>query len=513
MKTNRAFRAICLTTCLCCFVACYNEPNFQPEELIAESHETQQSPYHITITQALDNMLATMEVLSPSSRAEKKTIRNIQTVTSADILQQTRSTNGEEPTDAYYIVNFENDEGFAILAADARFGCDVIALAESGNLNYRKKNLNSRSIDPSQEDTTEHGDAGENITLEDLYIPEDDDYLLGGIDPDGLITSLTDDIYQEKRRDPFILDDGFFTGGGGSTPSYTYRTETRREGQIGPLLTTLWHQHKPFNLRCKYRYYYYADDGVDTVSFVKDYDYLTHTIENYIGKEPTAAGCIAIAVAQILAYNKFPDTHIVANIDNPNNMTGWDEFLTEESISYSSHNMMEIEDLARMIRSIGDGCNMRYGFSGIQSFATPNAAKKYLKELGYTNTDRHVGYSLSTVKEMLDNDSPTLMGALALFPSGGHAWLIDGYYKLITENICENQNGNVVSRTTISENDYVHCCWGWSNGKANGWYISDVFDISQTQNYDNPNIAVDEELKVHYRYWMRMVTYDKPNQN
>lgn len=80
-------------------------------------------------------------------------------------------------------------------------------------------------------------------------------------------------------------------------------------------------------------------------------------------------------------------------------------------------------------------------------------------------------------------------------------------------NICENKNGNVVSKTTISENDYVHCCWGWSNGKANGWYISDVFDISQTQNYDNPNIAVDEELKVHYRYWMRMVTYDKPNQN
>lgn len=511
MKRRNLIMAGILLVCCYGLVSCYNEIDNQPPQM--PQNEAPQSPYHITITQALDNMLATMEVLSPSSRAEEKTIHNIQTVTSADILQQTRSTNGEEPTDAYYIVNFENDKGFAILAADARLGCDVIALAESGNLNYRPS-IDSRSIAPSQEDTTEHGDAGENITLEDLYIPEDDDYLLGGIDPDGLITSLTNDMYQEKRRDPYVVDDGVFTGGGGgggSTSTYTYRTETRKENQIGPLVTTLWHQNMPFNLRCKYRYYYYASNGVDTLSFVEDYNYLTHTIDNYIERKPTAAGCIAIAVAQILAYNKFPSTHIIANVENPNNVTEWDDFLTEESISYSSHNMIEIEDMARMIRNIGEGCNIRYGFVGRQSFATPNAAKKYLKRLGYGNTDRHVGYSLATVKNMLSNNSPTLIGALSLSPKAGHAWLIDGYYKLITEEICENRDGNIISKTTVSESDYVHCCWGWSNGKANGWYISNVFDISQTQNYDNPNIIVEDELKAHYKYWMRMVTYDNPN--
>lgn len=516
MKANRAFRAICLTTCLCCFVACYNEPNFQPEELTAESHETQQSPYHITLSTALDNMLNTMEVLSPSTRANEKTIRNIQTVTSADILQQTRSTNGEEPTDAYYIVNFENDEGFAILAADTRFGCDVIALAEKGNLNYRP-NIDSRSIDPSQEDTTEHGHTGENLTLEDLYIPEDDDYLLGEIDPDGLITSLTNDMYQEKRRDPYVVDDGVFTGGGGgggSTSTYTYRTETRKEGQIGPLLTTKWNQRTPFNDFCPHRYYYYVPLINDTLSIKEAYDYNPSNIENYLYKEATTAGCIAIAVEQILAYHEYPSTQSIIGLNSEEQITSWETLKGLADPKYATSTIKN--HIARITRVIGNGCNMWYGcFGGTQSFATPNAAKKYLSQIGYQNAHRHIGYSLSTTKDALSNDCPPLIGALAGIDKG-HAWVIDGYFRLVTEKICENKNGAIVSTTVESENDYVHCNWGWK-GRCNGWFLSGLFKTASPLEYDTPDAPnTPDSLKYNnidrnYAAWFRMVTYDKPN--
>lgn len=511
MKDKGLFMTAALLVCCYGLVSCYNEIDNQLNE--NPQSEVSTSPYHITITQALDKMFATMDVLSPTTRADEKTIRNIQTVTSADTLQQTRSIDGEEPTDAYYIVNFENDEGFAILAADARFGCDVIAIAERGNLNYRP-NIDSRSIDPSQEDTAEHEFAGDTLTLEDLYIAEDDDYLLGGIDPDGLITSLTNDMYQEKRRDPFILDDGIFTGGGGSTPSYTYRTETRKEGQIGPLLTTEWNQRAPFNDMCPHRYYYNSPLLGLKLNIKEAYDYDTTKIENYLYKEATTAGCIAIAVEQILAYHEYPSTQSILGVNDEEQITSWETLKGLTDPQYTTSTVKN--HIARITRTIGDGCNMWYGcFGGTQSFATPQAAKKYLSQIGYQNTHRHIGYSLSTTKDALNNDCPPLIGALAGL-NKGHAWVIDGYFRLVTEKICENKNGAIVSTTIEYENDYVHCNWGWK-GRCNGWFLSGLFKTANPLEYDTPDAPnTPDSLKYNsmdrnYSSWRRMVTYDKPS--
>ena len=498
MKTNRAFRAICLTTCLCFFVACYNEPNFQPEELTAESNETQQSPYHITLSTALDNMLNTMEVLSPSTRANEKTIRNIQTVTSADILQQTRSTNGEEPTDAYYIVNFENDEGFAILAADARFGCDVIALAERGNL-FRTNCIESR-ITIGQNDTMEYRDAGETLTIEDLYRPEFDEYLLGGGEPgNNIIIPSIDSLYTDKSKydwpewpnDPDEQDD-----------EITSETEYVTHELIEPLLSTQWHQHSPFNDLTPRRYYYRIL-GIGN-SCVKEYGYDTSKILGYYNQRPTYAGCVAIAVAQILAYHEYPSTQTILNASAEENITSWATL--KDVIGSDSISEDQKQHIARISRAIGNGCDMWYGFWDLSSFALPIYAKNYMASLGYQNTDRVIGYSLETVKEMLRNDCPVFMGGIS-GTVDGHAWVIDGY-KHIKSTTEWYRNGEYTHMTT-GNYMYTHCNWGWS-GNCDGWFFTDIFDTTEGD-YDD-TINHNNNRVYHFDHWMRMVTYDKPNQ-
>lgn len=509
MKDKGLFMTAALLVCCYGLVSCYNEIDNQFNE--NPQSEVSTSPYHITITQALDKMFATMDVLSPTTRADEKTIRNIQTVTSADILPQTRSIDGAEATDAYYIVNFENNEGFAILAADARLGCDVIAMAENGTFSYAS-NFSSRSIESSQNDSPEYRSSSDSLSFEDLYVPEDDDYLLGGADPDDLIGPIVEEWYTEKRKE---FEGGRVPYTPPTPPTYTYRTNVRKENNIEPLLTTKWNQWEPFCDLCPYRYYYYSTLIGDTLNVKHERDYDISKINNFLFARPIAAGCIAIAVEQILAYHEYPSTQSILSV-NDDAISSWANLKSIDV--YSAPNNIK-NHIARITRTIGNGCNMWYGwFGGTESFATPNAAKRYLTQLGYTNTCRYLDYDIEVVCDMLENNCPIMIGALSsnLKKRAGHAWLVDGYYKLITENICEDESGNVISKYVVCENDYVHCNWGWK-GRCDGWFLSGLFKTSSPLEYDNPDALDTPEnnrfnnMDYNYDIFYRMVTYDNPN--
>lgn len=208
------------------------------------------------------------ELYPPTRSSERKVIGSIESVGGREILKATRSEGGVADSlvseTAYYFVNFENG-GFAVLGADKRLE-DVYIIAEQGSI--------SSDIFYYADDFDEEG-----LTEEDLYDPVNDDYMVANpslmSDPSGsglLIGSMLNDALQETLNgflDPITGEVITSTG-----PSEVIRVDTTII-KLAPLLTTKWYQREPFNM--------YAENSKKKV-----------------------AGCVMVALGQILAYHERP---------------------------------------------------------------------------------------------------------------------------------------------------------------------------------------------------------------
>lgn len=480
--------ALFLTMCAIVLLSCENRLE-EVDIKICKITEQTSSPYHITLEQALNNMYSTMDALNLGTRAKCRVVKDVQLIPSAR-----RQTRSGDALDAFYVVNFENEEGFAILAADTRISADVIGIGEQGNFTYV----------PIEESMTRSGvidtlDTNADVlTLDDLYVPEEDDYLLGGGEDDGNnFLSRAIDILDSNIENPIDNGNGSGTDGGGN-----YRIIETTEELISPLISTKWGQNKPYNYKCP-RYYYYLHPQTDTIRYKADYDFPYDTFYGYIGHKLIATGCIATALAQILAYHNYPNTDTILG---ESDVTDWADFPIElDTDSNSTH----IDHISSLMYTIGVGCNMDYGFGGgTQSFSTPKRARDYMEQLGYQNVTRHIGYSTNTIRQMLRNNCPVLIGALVSLEQhhdfwGGHAWVIDGYHKEIEKWYYADDN--TLYKTVT--NYYVHCNWGW-NGDLDGWFTSGLFDTTKEKEYDSENNSF---YYRNYSWWRRVITYDKPN--
>ena len=259
---------------------------------------------------------------------------------------------------------------------------------------------------------------------------------------------------------------------------------------------------------CDKRYYYNDILGCETFSVRKyDFDYENKWGDDYIRSEDLPAGCVAIAVAQILVYNRYP---ALADLIDCDETIKWDSLSLEININDS----IQCHRKASLIHNIGVGCNMQYGFlRKKQSFATPAAASRYMEAIGYSNAETKF-YDFNTVKSMLADTCPVFVGALRteLQSKGGHAWVIDGYKKIDKIRTIKRTSGTVISETVEETTDYVHCNWGWRNGSNNGWFANKLLEdndlnVSDAEEFD----SADNDYTYSYNFWFRMIEYDKPN--
>lgn len=173
-----------------------------------------------------------------------------------------------------YLVNFENDEGYAVLAADNRISSPVLAVVESGNISA------SDFIDGDYAPYDSSIDYGyEDLENFNLYNAEEDDYYVG------LPMPATYVLLEYADRE---------VGGGGSYS--TTRTETGAwvtNKKTNPMLTTLWDQSSPFNDACPQKRWFFW--------------------QSY---KRAPAGCVAIAVSQIMAYHEYPQ-NLTCSADVP----------------------------------------------------------------------------------------------------------------------------------------------------------------------------------------------------
>ncbi|QTE23117.1 C10 family peptidase [Polaribacter cellanae] len=242
-------------------------------------------------------------------------------------------------------------------------------------------------------------------------------------------------------------DDGRDTGGSGDprdSPYYNKETVLNTWAETiekGPLLSTYWHQSLPYS----------------------------KTIEKFEGKD-TKVGCVAIAVGQIMNYNR------KNNLKNYN----WDKINVN-----AEDGKLKTDDLPNFLRDVAEGVRMTYGTT--ESSSDFGKALSYFGKAGYSQ--RWYNYDYNIFKKFIDNNKPIYIsasnkrkGVYFIIRWGwsytGHAWVGDGY-KIIKQmekvKVDRGNKGGIsyVNRV-FSTSQYIHMNWGWgkyyqSSSKGGGW--------------------------------------------
>lgn len=429
--------------------------------------------YAVSIEEALDEMYSTMDFLyGPATRASRPAIATIETFKREHLGGQTRSKI-TLPENIYYIVNFENEGGFAVMGADQRI-LPLICITEAGSMTLEDllqvEKASTRSGDPTE------------LTLEQLwcpysemegyeYDPEDDNDESGEY-----LISLAYD--SEKAIVSEMITHPVFIPEEGSGNIYKEYTDWAVKTKKGPFLTTKWHQDAPFDLQ----------------------------------KSERPAGCVPIAIAQIIAYNEKPSTSYF------NVTSSWKELKSYGTIDYYNLNPESRRciqnDLAKIVRTMALGMNAHYNYmrSG-QTFVWPVKAKKYMKKsLGYSAKKRN-GYKGSVITSMINAGKPVFIGALdKKVTNGGHAWVMDGI--LSQSHTVKTYGGTplVFKGTTTESRSFIHCNFGWG-GKCDGYYVSECFDLNRGAKEVEVGVDVNKQgdstgtTDSNFTWWYRIIEY------
>ncbi|MBQ3247450.1 MAG: C10 family peptidase, partial [Alistipes sp.] len=221
-----------------------------------------------------------------------------------------------------------------------------------------------------------------------------------------------------------------------------------------PLLSTEWHQRLPYNYYCP-----------------------------VINDSIAVAGCVPIAIAQIMAYHKYPPVVNGYSID----WTLVESGAMEDSLHYA----------ARVVREVGREANADYGTK--VTTATNSEAKQALRAFGYS-VSSYETYSDVRAKLYLGLQRPILARGDNVDGGVGHMWVIDGYLKNKNVNYYYNMQPPYSLYKTITEyQHYVHCNWGWGS-YYNCYCLEDSFFFrernqpQETHDYDNVQIIPN----IHY---------------
>ena len=376
----------------------------------------------ISAEQALKNLYGELKLIDGQTRTDcsQRTVKSIKPLTGA----VTRS--GRALADnLIYIVEFDEGEGSAVLAADTRLD-PVIAVLDNSVL--------------SAEDF-----ASDNTDDIDVYVAS-------------LISSYAE---VASTRDGLI-----------PAPGHTI-IDTIIHAQKYPLLKTKWHQSAPFNNKCKDYNGNSVVAGCVAVA-VGQFVYYHHspdTFNNYT---------VNWLMLEQMEYSSSNNNQLPGIDLGGGTIIGGGDIVVNPGMSGLADRAA-----ADFIYNIGRVCNINY-LLGDTGANTPEMLAAF-QTLGYSVSN--VNYNSTTAKNLILADKPVVMTGAAYVEEDnnyvGHAWLLDGWLeRTIRITRSEDVDGDVGAgdggaEVTVTE-DYcnvVHCNFGWE-GKCDGYYNCNVFDVS-----------------------------------
>lgn len=185
-----------------------------------------------------------------------------------------------------------------------------------------------------------------------------------------------------------------------------------------------------------------------------------------------AVGCVPVAMGQIMAFHKYPKIH---EKDSTKYVYNWNSILSQPSYTEETEDAL---NTALFLYSIADECNMNWG--AWTSWASSTKPIYVFPKFGYTvSLFDWKSYDYERIKLQLKKRLPVYVDGRDLSGnSGGHAWVIDGYYhKQTVVRYTKVENNEVCEEDVVYDLPLVHCNWG-NNGIDNGWFHSGVFNVS-----------------------------------
>ncbi|MCC8034559.1 MAG: C10 family peptidase [Rikenellaceae bacterium] len=319
----------------------------------------------------------------------------------------TRSGDASQQSDGiFYLINFADDEGFAIVGADTRLPTDIFAIADSGN------------IDP-EEGVDNPGLSLFLAALGDLGGP-DTGIGGGGGGGIGFIPDLPE------------LDDQ-----GRPIPVIEYEF-TDWKNKVYPCLRsgTKWHQGAPYNSYCPIK------DGKNCL-----------------------VGCVAVAVAQLMACWEYPYNYegIILNwglikIDEDIEKTPTGNTIPVLMRVLGNSNLLDMD--YGLKGSSADSKKVPKVMKAL-GYSSPGGRKHYDPER--VNNELIDGYPLIASGK---SHKKSVFGINTY--SGGHAWVIEELL-VRSRTKYTYVNGSLFKREII-QSELVYCNWGWGDYRDGYYY-------------------------------------------
>lgn len=417
------------------------------DEVVSPDVEQQQDPLADVIRIAMDG--ASM-LEDGATRATANRRVNLDAI-SCKIHPATRA--GEANDTLYYVVNYADNAGFAIVSADehATDGERLIAVTESGSYTAGDRTSNE----------------GFNLYME---VVEDVicDQTLGapGFIPDlDLSWYETVDTYSNwVTKGPYVTVEW----GQGDTSWFDSENFVSHPNEYNPAY--------PYNKYC------YKEEG-DSIC---------------------PAGCAIVAVAQIMSYHQKPTSYYKTYDENRVLKTiSWNNFLSSGGVGFV-WNSDVADEIAHFFAEIGHLCDATYTPNGTSAYASD--AINALESFGYGPISL-VNYDFTTIQNELNNARPTYMrGTREVVKSNGdisyigHAWVVDGYktcvcttseYRVYPATVDQLERRVLIGETE-SMRYYLHCNWGY-DGDCNGYFKHNYFCLNSAKEeaggFDNPNLS------------------------
>lgn len=319
---------------------------------------------------SLDEMIQGLSMVTKSSQAPTYSTASIITIGQSTFPKtKTDRIELDFPDTLMYLVNFDNDKGFAVLAGDTRLGESVYCFAEKGSIsaNDFAKAFDYLSSDRPYTKTTESEESFYDIG--EVFVPA------------LMLSSMIVDIQNNKESI--------------KTKSPTVFTNN------AALLTTKWGQRSPFDTYCP--------------------------PDAHGGTCPT--GCVATACAQIMQYCQKPLNPVFDGVScSWSTMGSVCNYLDPYGATATS---LGKEQVARFLFHIGKPslCNINYVTDHSGGYAS--GVVTTLNYYGYSNVQKYIGFGAtnqSKVSSMLAAGLPAYLDGSDFHNGGGHAWVIDGEY-------------------------------------------------------------------------------------
>ncbi len=432
-RMNFWFSALMFCTAVGVLWGCADKSAYEPEEQTQKREQFKEKLSHeVTQDEARQNLeKIILDLKIPSTRGGDT--NSLPPITSAytrgKVAVATRA--GEEVEPYFHIFNFGDNEGFAIMSGDDRVE-PLLALTFEGELTPE----------------TEIDNPGFEYAYKRM-----EEYYVKSVTTQGLTPTFPE--IPPKDSMPLI-----------GLPERIEKIETKNY-QYMPLgnCQVKWDQEYPYNQYC-----------------------ILPGTNNFAD-----AGCIAVAIAQLMSIYKYPIYYNGYTFD-------WGDMV----LQYPSY---EGEcQIARLMQQLGLSHNlaMQYGVAPQGSTANGDNIPLTFTNFGYTSGGYDIPYNTTAVVNELKSGYPLLIGGTD--GNLGHMWLAHGLMELHTTYNGYNELDELIM-TSTSIDYYIQYNWGFK-GWCDGYYLSGIFDpytdpenryLESTRGIDPDNYQYDVVAYINIR--------------